>query len=127
MRAGRWGFAENMDALKTQLPAARLFNGRGYFDLAQLSPADCRQGALARVAILVWSASGFDPMPCGSPKLSYAEREQLTDAGKAGVDSAIAPYLEYLASGIVMVEGYAQHGPRERAVPAIARTCIDRA
>jgi hypothetical protein len=29
-------------------------------------------------------------------------------------DSAIAPYLEYVGSGIVMVEGYAQQGTRDR-------------
>jgi hypothetical protein len=45
------------------------------------------------------------------PEPGDAEGEQLSEAGKAGVDSAIAPYLEYLASGIVMVEGYAQQGP----------------
>jgi hypothetical protein len=37
----------------------------------------------------------------------------LSEAGKGGVDAAIGPYLEYLASGIVMVEGYAQQGPRD--------------
>ena len=40
----------------------------------------------------------------------HPEREQLSEAGKASVDAAIAPYLEYLASGILIVEGYAQHG-----------------
>jgi hypothetical protein len=37
----------------------------------------------------------------------------LTDAGKAWIDAAIAPYLEQVASGIVIVEGYAQQGARE--------------
>jgi hypothetical protein len=55
------------------------------------------------------------------------EREQLSEAGKAAVDSAIGPYLEYLASGILMVEGYAQQGPideqylRSRARASIVR------
>jgi hypothetical protein len=44
------------------------------------------------------------------PAPGHPEREQLSEAGKAAVDAAIAPYLEYLASGILMVEGYAQHG-----------------
>jgi hypothetical protein len=38
--------------------------------------------------------------------------ERLTDAGKAWIDASIAPYLEQIASGIVIVEGYAQQGPR---------------
>ena len=37
----------------------------------------------------------------------------MTDAGKAWIDAAIAPYLEQVASGIVIVEGYAQQGPRD--------------
>jgi hypothetical protein len=43
----------------------------------------------------------------------HPEREQLSEAGKASVDAAIAPYLEYLVSGILIIEGYAQNGPRE--------------
>jgi len=51
----------------------------------------------------------------------------LSEAGKAGVDSAIAPYLEYLASGIVMVEGYAQQGPLdEQYLRSRARALIVR-
>ena len=61
------------------------------------------------------------------PEPGDPEREQLSEAGKAAVDSAIGPYLEYLASGILMVEGYAQQGPideqylRSRARASIVR------
>jgi hypothetical protein len=44
------------------------------------------------------------------PEPGHPEGEQLSEAGKASMDAAIAPYLEYLASGILIVEGYAQHG-----------------
>jgi len=37
----------------------------------------------------------------------------LTEPGKAWIDAAIAPYLEHVASGIVIVEGYAQQGTRD--------------
>ena len=43
------------------------------------------------------------------------------------MDAAIAPYLEHLASGIVMVEGYAQQGPRdEQYLRSRARASIVR-
>ena len=106
-------FAENMDALKRNFLLRGFFNKRGYFDLAQISPADYRQGVLTkgsdRRLVRVWLRSDalFEPEP------DQPEREQLSEVGKTGVDAAIAPYLEYLASGIVMVEGYAQHGLRD--------------
>ena len=49
----------------------------------------------------------FEPDP------DHPENERLTEAGKAWIDAAIAPYLEHVASGIVMVEGYAQQGTRD--------------
>ena len=126
-RGSMASFAENMDALKHNFLLRGFFNGRGYFDLAQISPADYRQGALTkgsdRRLVRVWLRSDalLEPEP------GHPEREQLSDAGKAGVDSAIAPYLEHVASGIVMVEGYAQQGPtdeqylRSRARASIVR------
>jgi phospholipid/cholesterol/gamma-HCH transport system substrate-binding protein len=106
-------FAENMEALKHNFLLRGFFNDRGYFDLAQISPADYRQGTLTkgsdRRVVRVWLQSDalLEPEP-GDP-----EKEQLSEAGKEGMNAAIAPYLEYLASGIVMVEGYAQQGPRD--------------
>ena len=47
-RAAMAGFAENMDALKHNFLLRGFFNRRGYFDLAQMSPADYRQGALTK-------------------------------------------------------------------------------
>jgi phospholipid/cholesterol/gamma-HCH transport system substrate-binding protein len=113
-RAAMEGLAENMDALRHNFLLRGFFKRRGYFDLSQLSPADYRQGALTkgsdRRLVRVWGrADGlFEPEP------DHPERERLSDPGKAWVDSAIAPYLEYVGSGIVMVEGYAQQGTRDR-------------
>ncbi len=112
-RASMASLAENMDALKHNFLLRGFFNGRGYFDLAQISPANYRQGVLTkgsdRRMVRVWLHSDalLEPEP------GHPERERLTEAGKAGVDTAIAPYLEHVASGIVMVEGYAQQGPRD--------------
>ena len=61
------------------------------------------------------------------PELEHPEHERLTDRGKVHVDSAIAPYLEHVASGIVIVEGYAQEGPRdEQYLRSRARASIVR-
>jgi len=126
-RVSMASFAENMDALKRNFLLRGFFNKRGYFDLAQISPADYRHGVLTkgsdRRMVRVWLRSDalLEPEP------GDAEGEQLSEAGKAGVDSAIAPYLEYLASGIVMVEGYAQQGPLdEQYLRSRARALIVR-
>ena len=111
-RGSMASFADNMDALKRNFLLRGFFNKRGYFDLAQISPADYRQGVLTkgsdRRLVRVWLRS--DALLEPEPEPGHPEREQLSEAGKASVDSAIAPYLEYLASGILIVEGYSQHG-----------------
>ena len=112
-RAAVEGLAENMDALKRNFLLRGFFNRRGYFNLAQMSPADYRQGALTkgsdRRVIRVWRRSDvlFEPDP------DDVENERLTESGKSWIDAAIAPYMEHVASGIVIVEGYAQQGTRD--------------
>jgi len=112
-RAAMTGLAENMDAMKHNFLLRGYFNGRGYFDLADLSPAAYRQGSLTkgsdRQVTRVWLHS--DRLFAVEPAL--AGDEGLTDAGQAHVDAAMAPFLEHVASGILMVEGYAQQGPLE--------------
>jgi hypothetical protein len=55
------------------------------------------------------------------------KNERLTDAGKPGIDLAIAPYIEDVASGIVIVEGYAQRGTRaEQYLQSRARASLVR-
>ena len=112
-RAAMEGFAENMDALKHNFLLRGFFKGRGYFDLAQMSPADYRLGALTkgsdRRVARMWQRADvlFEPDP------EHPQNERLTDPGKGLIDAAIAPYLEHVASGIVIVEGYAQEGTRD--------------
>jgi len=113
-RTAMVGFSESMDALKHNFLFRGYFNGRGYFDLDDISPAAYRQGVLtkggARQSTLVWLRSDalFEADP-GQPA-----NERLTDPGKMRVDAAIAPFLKHVASGIVMVEGYAQQGPLDQ-------------
>jgi phospholipid/cholesterol/gamma-HCH transport system substrate-binding protein len=111
-RAAMVGFAENMEALKHNFLLRGFFNGRGYFDLDDISPAAYRQGALTkggRQLARVWLRSDalFEPEP------DHEDDERLTAAGKARLDSAFGPSLEHAASGVVVVEGYAQQGPPE--------------
>ena len=131
-RAAMAGFSENMDALKHNFLLRGYFKGRGYFDLAQISPADYRLGVLTkgsdRRLVRVWRHADalFEAEP------DHPESERLTDPGKARVDSAIAPYLEQVASGMVIVEGYAQQGApdeqylRSRARASLVRDYLDR-
>ncbi|HZI77973.1 MAG TPA: hypothetical protein VFD69_00595, partial [Vicinamibacterales bacterium] len=102
------------------------FNGRGYFDLDDISPAAYRQGALftgRREATRVW----LDANELFGPDPGQLANERLTDEGRMRVDAAIGPFLRHVASGVVMVEGYAQQGSvdeqylRSRARAALVR------
>ena len=126
-RSAMAGRAENMDALKHNFLLRGFFKDRGYFDLAQLSPADYRQGALTngsdRRLVRIWLGSDvlFEPVP------DHPEDQRLTDPGKLRVDLAIGSYMENIASGIVIVEGYAQEGTRdEQYLRSRARASIVR-
>lgn len=121
------GLAENMDALKHNFLLRGFFKGRGYFDLAQMSPADYRKGVLTkgsdRRVVRAWQPADllFEKDP------DRQENERLTTPGREWLDSAIAPYLEHVASGIVVVEGYSQGGTRdEQYLRSRARAAIVR-
>jgi phospholipid/cholesterol/gamma-HCH transport system substrate-binding protein len=107
-RSAMAGFAENMAALKHNFLFRGFFKDRGYYDLANLSPAEYRRGALTngnqRRALRVWLRAEvlFEETTDGA--------ERLTAGGKVRLESAMAPYLEYLGGAVVIVEGYAQHG-----------------
>ena len=103
------------------------FNRRGYFDLANISPAEYRRGVLSadknRRVVRVWLSS--DRL-FGAPAEPEAA-ERLADDGKARLDSAIAPYLDHLAGSVLVIEGYAQRGTRdEQYLFARARAAIVR-
>jgi phospholipid/cholesterol/gamma-HCH transport system substrate-binding protein len=112
-RTAMAGLAENMEALKHNFLLRGFFNDRGYFDLAQISPAAYREGVLTedsdRRVVRVWLGSAV----LFEPELDRPLDERLTDAGKVRVGLAIGSYLEHVASGIVIVEGYAQQGTRD--------------
>jgi phospholipid/cholesterol/gamma-HCH transport system substrate-binding protein len=121
------GLAENMEALKHNFLVRGFFKSRGYFDLATISPGEYRQGLLTkngdRRVLRIWLRA--DLLFEQDEKHTGAER--LTDEGEARLDAAIAPYLEHLGTGVLMVEGYAQQGARgEQYLRSRARAAIAR-
>jgi phospholipid/cholesterol/gamma-HCH transport system substrate-binding protein len=97
--------AENTEALKRNFFFRGFFNRRGYFDLDDVSVAEYRQGALEtddRRVLRIWARAGvlFEKDANG--------REQLTDDGKARLDSAMATFVQYPRTSPFVVEGYAR-------------------
>lgn len=111
-RSAMSGFAENMDALRHNFLLRGFFNSRGYFNLEQISPAEYRSGALAsagRKPVRVWLGTDrvFEPGTEGNPP-------RLSEDGQRRLDAAIAPYLDRVADGVLMVEGLASEGGRDQ-------------
>jgi phospholipid/cholesterol/gamma-HCH transport system substrate-binding protein len=106
------GLAENMEALKHNFLLRGYFKSRGYYSLSQISPAEYRKGAVTangeRQPVRVWLETPvlfeFDP---------ETDRERLSEAGKARLDSAIEPFLDRLIDTILVVEGYSRLSTHE--------------
>lgn len=101
--------AENSEALKRSFFFRGFFNRRGYFDLDDVSVEDYRRGALEssdRRVLRIWvkAAVLFAPDATG--------REQLTDDGRARLDSAMAAFVRYPRNTPFVVEGYAAGATR---------------
>jgi phospholipid/cholesterol/gamma-HCH transport system substrate-binding protein len=124
-RSAMTSFADNMEALKHNFLLRGFFNDRGYFSLASLSPAQYRTGLLTRgnrrSVSRVWLKATllFEPDP------SSPLAERLAEGGSRRLDSAIAPFLDRLANGLLVVEGYASQGTHdERYVRSRARAAL---
>jgi phospholipid/cholesterol/gamma-HCH transport system substrate-binding protein len=107
-RSAMSGFAENMDALRHNFLLRGFFNARGYYNLEQISPAEYRGGALTtakRTPVRVWL--GADRL---FETTSSSEAPRLSADGQRRLDSAIAPYLDRVADGVLMVEGFTPEG-----------------
>jgi phospholipid/cholesterol/gamma-HCH transport system substrate-binding protein len=98
------GLADNAEALKRNFFFRGFFNRRGYFDLDDIDPEAYRNGALEtpnRKALRIWldAAYLFSRDAQGV--------EQLTDEGRARLDSAMSEFVEYPPTTPLVVEGYA--------------------
>jgi phospholipid/cholesterol/gamma-HCH transport system substrate-binding protein len=105
-------FAENMEALKRNFLFRGFFNDRGYFNLADISPAAYRSGVLAkgRKASRMVARSWLSAEELFEQDPQQPDVERFTDAGRKRVDAAIAPLLDRVPGNILIVEGYAQQG-----------------
>jgi phospholipid/cholesterol/gamma-HCH transport system substrate-binding protein len=97
--------AENTEALKRNFFFRGFFNRRGYFDLDEVSLQEYRQGALEtkdRRVLRIWVGAAvlFEREANG--------REQLSERGRARLDSAMSSYVRYPRDSPFVVEGYAQ-------------------
>ena len=125
-RIAMTGFAENMEALKHNFLLRGFFNDRGFFNLASISPAEYRAGALtskgARRTVRIWLGAPilFEP----DPEKPAAER--LTEDGKARLDSAMATFLDRLPGGALIVEGYSQKGTKDEQYLQSRSAILDR-
>jgi hypothetical protein len=124
-RSAMAGLSENMDALRHNFLLRGFFNARGYYDLEAISPAEYRRGALTsggRTPVRVWLGASRVFVDTENP-----ESPQLSDEGKRRLDSAIAPYLDRIADGVVMIEGFVPVGGRDaQYVVSRARAVIVR-
>lgn len=124
-RTAMAGLSENMEALKRGFFFRGFFNRRGYFSLDDISPEEYRTGELTdenRRASHVWLRHDALFAPAGKEGA-----EQLSEAGAAQLDAALAPNLPRLEDSIVIVEGYSDAGsPADRYVQSRARAALVR-
>jgi phospholipid/cholesterol/gamma-HCH transport system substrate-binding protein len=104
-RAAMVNLAENTEALKRNFLFRGFFQRRGYFDLDDVSVEQYRGGALEtadRRALRIWLRGDllFERNEEG--------REQLSDEGRARVDSAMSQFVRYPRTSPFVVEGYAE-------------------
>ena len=96
--------AENTEALKHSFLFRGYFNRRGYFDLQDVSVEEYRKD--------VFAAGGRRPLRIWIRADLLFERDQngverLSDAGRIRVESAMATFVKYPKSTLLVVEGYA--------------------
>jgi phospholipid/cholesterol/gamma-HCH transport system substrate-binding protein len=102
-RTATSNLAEATEALKHNFLFRGYFERRGFYDLGNLTVAAYRGGQLEgrdRTAVRVWvpAAEIFEYDADGVP--------QLTQAGRARLDRAMADVLKYPADSPLVVEGY---------------------
>jgi phospholipid/cholesterol/gamma-HCH transport system substrate-binding protein len=102
--------AENTEALKRNFLFRGFFNRRGYFDLADISVQQYREGALEtndRRVLRIWLSADvlFERDPT-------TNMEKLSDGGRNRLDSAMSTFVKYPRTSPFVIEGYG-HGTTE--------------
>ena len=113
-RTAMAAFADNMEALRHNFLFRGFFNDRGYFDLADISAVEYREGTLGaegdRTIARIWLR---DSVLFEGKGTNGETAAQLTDGGRTRLDSALASYLDRMAGTILIVEGYARDGSED--------------
>jgi phospholipid/cholesterol/gamma-HCH transport system substrate-binding protein len=105
-------FAENMEALKHNFLVRGFFKDRGFFNLADMSPAAYRQGALTKGGLTRSSDIWLKAITVFEPAPDDPATERLTREGRSQLDAAIGPFLDRASSAVLVIEGYAQSGSK---------------
>jgi phospholipid/cholesterol/gamma-HCH transport system substrate-binding protein len=103
-REAMTNLAESSEALKHNIFFRGYFTRRGYFDLGDVSVESYRTGVLesaGRRALRIWLRANlvFERDAKGV--------ERLSDAGRIRIDSAMATFVKYPKSTLLVIEGYA--------------------
>ncbi len=110
LNRGTTNLAQDTEALKHEFFFRGFFKKRGFFDLEKLAPADylkvCEREKACESRTWLDAASLFVSGVDG--------KEQLAEAGRVQIDSAVAPFLDTLQDDIVIVEGYCAAGTADQ-------------
>ena len=100
--------AENTEALKRNWLFSGFFNRRGFFNLDAMTLAEYRElssrDTYTRLQIWLQADRLFVARPDGT--------EELSETGRARLDSAMAEFLSYPRDSPLVIEGYATGGQR---------------
>jgi phospholipid/cholesterol/gamma-HCH transport system substrate-binding protein len=106
LNRGTANLAEDTEALKHQFFFRGFFKKRGFYNLAQLSPADylkaCQRQNACGSRTWLDAANLFATGSNGTV--------QLDETGRHAIDSAVAPVVDSLPDHLVIVEGYSGAG-----------------
>ena len=103
--------AETTEALKRNFLVRGFFNKRGYFDLADVTVEDYRNGILEnkdRRVLRLWIKSEL------LYELDDKGVERLSQTGRERVDSAMSQFVKYPRNSPFVVEGYAQQATADQ-------------
>ena len=104
-REAMTNLAENTEALKHNFFFRGYFNRRGFFDLEDVGVEEYRKGVLeaaGRRPLRIWLRANL------IFELDARGDERLSEAGRTRVDSAMATFVKYPNSTLLVIEGYVQ-------------------
>jgi phospholipid/cholesterol/gamma-HCH transport system substrate-binding protein len=106
LNRGTANLADDTEALKHEFFFRGFFKKRGFYNLEQLAPADyvegCERGRACGSRTWLDATKLFAAGSDG--------QEQLAEAGRRQIDSAVAPFVDSMPNHVIVVEGYSVAG-----------------